>query len=168
MCSVTQSYLILCDVQVPNAFLTPDIGTKLICETTGLTYVEIIPEMQKVGAGEVTFTGIPAKSTTYVFLGTFKDYQEIGEFSADKLVDVNSPYKDGNGITGELPPPAEIEVDALEIPADAAKIANDGNSYDDVAAAAKAIGSKPIKSYTVSVAFSPWQDTFCSWVIAGS
>ncbi len=136
------------NVQVPNAFLTPDIGTKLICEVTGLTYAEVIPEMQKVGAGEVTFTGIPAKSTTYVFLGTFKDYQEIGEFSTDKLVDVSSPYKDGNGITGELPPPAEIEVDALEIPADAAKIANDGNSYDDVTAAAKAIGSNPIKSYT--------------------
>ncbi|MBR4184729.1 MAG: discoidin domain-containing protein [Clostridia bacterium] len=135
-------------VQVPNAFLTSDIGTKLICEVTGKTYAEVIPEMLKVGASETTFTGIAPASETYIFIGTFKDYQEIGEFSADKLVDVSSPYKDGNGITGELPPPAEIEVDALEIPADAAKIANDGNSYDDVTAAAKAIGSNPIKSYT--------------------
>ena len=132
---------------VPNVFLTTDIGTKLISEATGKPYSEIIPEILKVCAGETTYTGIPVGGSTYVFIGLISDYNEIGEFSEDKLVPADKALKEGAPSAADIAAP-EVEAVDLQMPTDLAVLANDGSSYDTAAAAAAAIGTKPIKDYT--------------------
>ncbi len=132
---------------VPNVFLTTDIGTKLISEATGKPYKEIIPEILKVCAGETTYTGIPVGGSTYVFIGLISDYNEIGEFSEDKLVPADKALKEGAPSAADIAAP-EVEAVDLQMPTDLAALANDGSSYDSAAAAAAAIGTKPIKDYT--------------------
>ena len=138
------------DNTVPNVFLTSDIGTKLICESTGKSYEEMINAIIETRDNdEINATGIPAAQSTYVFLGLLSDYEAIGEFSEDKVVAPENALKDGapNAEQANAGPKAE----ALDIPADAAHLANNGSSYDSAKAAATALGTKPLTNYVFQI-----------------